>query len=150
MLSQQERDLAVYRLEREAGATEAHGDTTAMQGLKLALTDLKVYALVFCMLMTQGMGTVTSFFPTIVESLGYDKEKTLLLTSPPYLFACVVFMAVSWYSDVRFSRVDGDRRPTDPSERTRSSTPSSSASLSPLCHSLSPLPRSTSVHDTSP
>ncbi|KAK8046970.1 MFS general substrate transporter [Apiospora saccharicola] len=37
-----------------------------------------------------------NFFPSIVGTLGYDREKTLLLTSPPCFFAFLVSLAVSF------------------------------------------------------
>lgn len=33
---------------------------------------------------SQCMGTVGNFFPTILNSLGYNTTITLLLTAPPY------------------------------------------------------------------
>ncbi|KAK7934878.1 hypothetical protein PG985_000373 [Apiospora marii] len=39
-----------------------------------------------------------NFFPSIVGTLGYDREKTLLLTSPPYFFAFLVSLAVSFHA----------------------------------------------------
>lgn len=44
-----ERDYAVWRLEMEAGAGEAHEDTSTLGGFKLALLDPKVWSLVWCM-----------------------------------------------------------------------------------------------------
>lgn len=34
--------------------------------------------------MAQAAGTVTNYFPSIVQTLGYNKTLTLLLTAPPY------------------------------------------------------------------
>ncbi len=42
VLNQVERDLAVYRLEMEAGAAEAHDDTGTWAGFTMALKDPKV------------------------------------------------------------------------------------------------------------
>lgn len=39
-----------------------------------------------------------NFFPSIVGTLDYDREKTLLLTSPPYFYACIVSLAVSFHA----------------------------------------------------
>lgn len=41
----------------------------------------------------------TNFFPTIVETLGYDTTKTLLLSAPPYMFAAVLSVMNSFHSD---------------------------------------------------
>jgi hypothetical protein len=58
-----ERDYAVWRLEMEAGAGEAHEDTSTWQGFRLAVLDTKVWAMIFCMGMGQAMGTIVNFFP---------------------------------------------------------------------------------------
>ncbi|KAK8123986.1 MFS general substrate transporter [Apiospora kogelbergensis] len=99
LLSPVERDYAVWRLEKEAGVGEAHEDTSTRQGFVLALKDPKIWALVWCMFMTQAIGSSGNFFPSIVQTLGYGKNQTLLLTAPPYLFAVLVFIGASWASD---------------------------------------------------
>lgn len=38
------------------------------------------------------------FFPSIVQTLGYPRVQTLLLTSPPYLLACIFSLLNSWHS----------------------------------------------------
>lgn len=58
LLNPVERDYAVWRIEREAGAGEASEDTTTWGGFKLAMTDPKIWALVWCMTMGQSMGTI--------------------------------------------------------------------------------------------
>jgi hypothetical protein len=39
-----------------------------------------------------------NFFPTVVQTLGFSKLITLVLTCPPYLIAGAVTIAVSWSS----------------------------------------------------
>lgn len=39
-----------------------------------------------------------NFFPTIVETLGYNREITLVLTCPPYLIAGFIAIYWSWQS----------------------------------------------------
>lgn len=41
----------------------------------------------------------TNFFPTIVQTLGYDQTTTILLSAPPYVFAAILGIANSWHSD---------------------------------------------------
>lgn len=96
VLSQVERDLAVWRLEQEAGAAEAHDETGTWRGFTMALKDPKVrgcicpaeraqiYVFIFMQMMAQAAGTVTNYFPSLVQTLGYNKTLTLLLTAPPY------------------------------------------------------------------
>jgi hypothetical protein len=52
------------------------------------------------MIMSQAMGSVGNFFPTIIKSLQYNNIITLVLTAPPYILVCFIFLGLSWYSDV--------------------------------------------------
>jgi hypothetical protein len=63
LLTPVERDYAVWRLEMEAGAGEAHEEATVWQGFGLVMTDPKIWALVWCGGMGQAMGTIVNFFP---------------------------------------------------------------------------------------
>jgi hypothetical protein len=63
LLEPVERDYAVWRLEVEAGAGEAHEESTIFNGFRLAILDPKIWALVWCMGMSQAMGGTTNFFP---------------------------------------------------------------------------------------
>ena len=100
LLSPAERDFAVWRLKKEAGDTEADEDSTTLGGFKQALLDPKIWALVWCMGMAQAMGTIVNFFPSIVETLGYNRINTMLLTAPPFILAAIVFYIISYISDV--------------------------------------------------
>ncbi|SPO01722.1 related to nicotinamide mononucleotide permease [Cephalotrichum gorgonifer] len=94
-----ERDYAVWRLEMEAGAGEAHEETTTLGGFKLAVLDPKIWVMVWCMGMAQAMGSTVNFFPSIVQTLNYSSMISLLLTAPPYVFAAIWFYCISFYSD---------------------------------------------------
>lgn len=78
----------------------------------LSLTP-QLYALIFCNMMSQTQGSIANFFPTIgaldsvvfsnnasVKTLGYDSNRTLLLTAPPYVFAAFWYMGLTALSDV--------------------------------------------------
>lgn len=97
-----ERKFAVWRLEMEAGEGEAH-ETSTLGGFKKALLDPKIWTLVFCMAMCQAMGSTNNFFPSIVQTLGYNKINTMLLTAPPAILAAILSYCVSFYSDVSLS-----------------------------------------------
>lgn len=43
--------------------------------------------------------SVTNFFPTVVNTLNYNKTKTLLLTAPPYCLAVICAFANAWHAD---------------------------------------------------
>lgn len=101
MLSEEERQLAVWRIESEAGAAEGSEGIGTLKGFLLALRDPKLGMLIFCNMMSQGQGAVVNYFPSIVATLNYSRTITLLLTAPPYILAGFVYYGISWFSDKR-------------------------------------------------
>lgn len=99
MLTQEERDLAVWRMESEAGAAEGKENEGVLKGFADALSDPKMLLLIFCNMMSQGQGSIANYFPTLVDSLGYSSTISLLLTAPPYLLAGFVYYGITFYSD---------------------------------------------------
>ncbi|KAK8063092.1 MFS general substrate transporter [Apiospora hydei] len=81
LLSSVERDYAVWRLEKEAGAGEAHEDTTTRQGFFLAIEDPKIWALVHC------------------ANAWVRQESNAPAYGTSYLLAALVFVGASWTSD---------------------------------------------------
>ena len=53
----------MWRLEAEAGAGEAHDDTSAWKSAKLAFQDKKIWTMVFMGSLGQALGSVFNFFP---------------------------------------------------------------------------------------
>lgn len=99
ILSQTERDLAVWRIESEAGAAEGHENESVLRGFIKALTDPKLILLIFCNMFSQAQGSIANYFPTLVGSLGYSHTVSLLLTAPPYVLAGFVYFGITFYSD---------------------------------------------------
>ncbi|ESZ98468.1 MFS transporter [Sclerotinia borealis F-4128] len=100
-LSEQERELAVWRLEEDIGMddwVDSH-QQTFMHGLKLAFIDIKTYILVLLLFGIVAAGSVTNFFPTVVATLNYNKIQSLLLTAPPYVLAVITAMTNAWHAD---------------------------------------------------
>ncbi|EHY54615.1 MFS transporter prlL [Exophiala dermatitidis] len=97
-LSPEERAMAQYRLSRETDGDKDEVTESVFVGLKQALTDPKVYLLVFIQTAAVVSMSFTYFFPSIVKTLGYDKVETLLLTAPPYFAAFLFSLANSWHS----------------------------------------------------
>ena len=54
LLTPVERDYAVWRLEREAGAGEANENIGTWKGFLIGCRDPKMWALIFCNMMSQG------------------------------------------------------------------------------------------------
>ncbi|KAF2786607.1 MFS general substrate transporter [Melanomma pulvis-pyrius CBS 109.77] len=99
VLSPIERDLAVWRIESEAGAAEGTENESVLKGFGKALSDPKLLLLIFCNLLSQAQGSIANYFPSLVASLGFSRTISLVLTAPPYILAGVVYYWLMWYSD---------------------------------------------------
>lgn len=68
-------------------------------GAKLAFTDYKCFLLWGTLYGCSAAGTITTFFPTVVQTLGKNKIDTLLLTTPPYLISALTVWVNAWHAD---------------------------------------------------
>jgi hypothetical protein len=100
-LTEQERQLAIWRLQEDVGEDDwvSSSDQGFWHGFKLAFTDIKTYVLMFLLLGLVSAGSVTNFFPSVVGTLGYNTINTLLLTVPPYVLAVITSMLNAWHAD---------------------------------------------------
>ncbi|KAI4162709.1 MAG: hypothetical protein LQ342_003755 [Letrouitia transgressa] len=100
-LKEDERQLAIWRLDEDIGEDDWTGSQsqTFAHGLKLAFTDVKMYILMVLVFCFVASGTVTNLFPTVVETLGYGRIDTLLLTVPPYILGVITTFLNSWHAD---------------------------------------------------
>ncbi|KAF2641944.1 MFS general substrate transporter [Massarina eburnea CBS 473.64] len=101
ILSQTQRDLAVWRIESESGAAEGHEKEPVLKGFIKALSDPKLQLLILCNLLSQAQGSIANYFPTLVKALDFNNTITLVLTAPPYILAGIVYYYLMWYSDTR-------------------------------------------------
>ncbi|KAK1984902.1 major facilitator superfamily domain-containing protein [Colletotrichum cereale] len=98
-LTSQERQLAMWRLEVDAAGEEDWTNSSSQplfDGFKMVILDPVNWILVFVVYGAASSLSINTFLPTIVGNLGKDRITTLLLTSPPYLLACIVCAGVSW------------------------------------------------------
>ncbi|KAK0116909.1 hypothetical protein ONS96_012755 [Cadophora gregata f. sp. sojae] len=100
-LTDEERQLAIWRLEEDIGEDDwlDSEHQSFLVGLKLAFSDIKTYVLMFLLFGIVAAGTVTNFFPTVVKTLGQNDVNTLLLTAPPYVLAVITTFLNSWHAD---------------------------------------------------
>jgi hypothetical protein len=100
-LTEEERQLAVWRLEEDIGQDDwvSTSDQTFWHGFKLAVQDIKIWILMVILTGIVSSGSVTNFFPTVVQTLGFGTIETLLLTAPPYVLAVITAMANAWHAD---------------------------------------------------
>ncbi|KAF2113081.1 major facilitator superfamily transporter [Lophiotrema nucula] len=95
-LTQDERDLAHNRMELDT--VQNKGETSTLKGLQQASKDPMVWIFAAMAHMHLAANGFKNFFPTVVETLGFNETVTLVLTCPPYLIAGAVTIAVSWSS----------------------------------------------------
>ncbi|SPO02185.1 related to nicotinamide mononucleotide permease [Cephalotrichum gorgonifer] len=101
-LTEQERQLAMWRMEVDAAGEEdwtSSGEQSLVNGFKALMVDPINWILVVVVYGAASAIAINAFFPTVVASLGYGRITTLLLTAPPYLLACIVCAAVAWNAD---------------------------------------------------
>ncbi|GME48319.1 putative transporter [Neofusicoccum parvum] len=103
-LSSDHQALAEYRIRKENAGIPDEDPESVLWGLKQALIDPKLY-----MFTIQQMALITAqsfnnFFPSIVGTLGYGDTVTLLLTAPPYFFAFIVSLCVSFHASHKHER----------------------------------------------
>lgn len=100
-LTEQEKELAAWRLAEDIGQDDwvDSQHQTFWQGMKMAFTDIKTYILGVILFSIVSSGTVTNFFPTVVGTLGYSTNITLLLTAPPYVLAVITAFLNAWHAD---------------------------------------------------
>ncbi|KAF2107391.1 retrograde regulation protein 2 [Lophiotrema nucula] len=97
-LSAEETALAQWRLNRENDGQIDEAKDSVFSGFKAAVTDAKVYLLVLIQTAAVVSMSFTYFFPSIVQTLGYPRVETLLLTAPPYFLAFLFSVTNSWHS----------------------------------------------------
>lgn len=100
-LTDQERALAIWRLRKDIGVddlTDSKADGF-FHGMILAFKDIKVWILMLMLFGIVSAASVTNFFPTVVQTLGYSKTHSLLLTAPPYILAVFTAVANALHAD---------------------------------------------------
>ncbi|KAI1856703.1 uncharacterized protein JN550_013697 [Neoarthrinium moseri] len=65
----------------------------------MAVKDIKTWILMFLLFFIIFAASITNFFPSVVETLGYGKVRSLFLTVPPYAIATVLSCLNAWHSD---------------------------------------------------
>ncbi|KAF7357683.1 Retrograde regulation protein 2 [Mycena venus] len=98
-LSTIERDWLAWNFESDQGQRDNKDELSGWKAFKMAAVDPKTYLLMGTLHMTYVAATVTSFFPSVVSTLGYSRNITYVLTAPPYLLCVVIMIINSIHSD---------------------------------------------------
>jgi hypothetical protein len=77
-----------------ADTVEIKVNTATLAGLREAAKDYRLWILIVMYHFHMAASNFKNFFPTIVETLGFDRNTTLALTCPPYIISGII--TISW------------------------------------------------------
>lgn len=106
-LSQQERDVIMYKMKRGVGQDDLDKAITEMSYKQIFIStikDIKMWSITGTLSFLVAAAGVTNFFPTVVGTLGFDRIITLVLTAPPYLIAVVATYLWARHADITGER----------------------------------------------
>ncbi|CAG9981053.1 unnamed protein product, partial [Clonostachys byssicola] len=101
VLTPELRAVAIQRMALDANQDDVdeEGAKSHVQGVRQALTDPKTYILAIMYHCQTGSTGFSNFFPSLTQTLGFDRTTSLLLVAPPYIFAVIWAYGHSLYSD---------------------------------------------------
>jgi hypothetical protein len=68
-------------------------------GLIMAVKDLKIYVMMLTFTAYVVGLSFNAFFPSLTKTLGFGYVTTLLMSAPPWAFACAISLANAWHAD---------------------------------------------------
>ncbi|OBT51672.1 hypothetical protein VE04_07838 [Pseudogymnoascus sp. 24MN13] len=101
-LSEEETIVAQGRLAKDAGSDDVLDEEKVpmLQGIKWALQDPRTWMFACLQMCASAAISYSHFFPTLISQLGFtNNTTTLLLTSPPYLFAFLWSLGLALNAD---------------------------------------------------
>ncbi|KDN67441.1 putative major facilitator superfamily transporter [Colletotrichum sublineola] len=97
-----EEELYVAQLRMTEDVGEADVDSQEMgpmDGLWMAVKDVKIYVMMITFTAYVVGLSFNAFFPTLTGTLGFSYVPTLLMSSPPWAFSCIVSLINAWHAD---------------------------------------------------
>ncbi|KAK3389817.1 major facilitator superfamily transporter [Podospora didyma] len=97
-----EEELMVARLRMTEDVGEADTDSAdqgVFDGFMMVIKDVKVYVLMLTFTAYVVGLSFNAFFPTLTKTLHFDDIPTLLMSAPPWVFACIISLLNAWHSD---------------------------------------------------
>lgn len=102
----EERHVAQLRMIEDVGEADKDSEDQGMfDGLIMAVKDVKIYLMMLTFTAYVVGLSFNAFFPTLTGTLGFGYVPTLLMSSPPWVFSCIVSVLVAWSSDRRQEKV---------------------------------------------
>ena len=99
-LTPEERRLAEVRMASDFAGIGDEQETesgSVFYGLKLAMTDWKVWWLAVALCSNVVSLSFNAFFPTLSATLGFNTTITLVLCAPPFIWSAIETYLLSWY-----------------------------------------------------
>jgi MFS family permease len=96
-LTDSERQLAIKRIEHGRPRTQGHEEKLGhVAALKRSVTDWRTWVFVVGYMAIVGSSTLSYFYPTLVQGLGYSGSVTQYMTVPIYIaaFVCTFFNSI--------------------------------------------------------
>lgn len=97
--SEEERRLAVARILHDRAETVHTKKLTAIQSVKAALADLRLYLFAGVFILQNGSTTVSYFIPTVLASMGYKGTAQQWMTVPIWATGVVFLLVFPYVSD---------------------------------------------------
>ncbi|OXV11883.1 hypothetical protein Egran_00360 [Elaphomyces granulatus] len=98
-LSSTERAVAEWRLVNDVGQLD-EDDGKWKYGFKMAFKDWRLYIFAITFLCIQVATATSNYFPSVVQTLGFSRVITLLLTVPPNVISMIVSIANNYSADL--------------------------------------------------
>jgi len=96
----EERAVAVLRMTEDVGeADEDSAEESPWAGLIMAVKDVKIYIMMLTFTAYVVGLSFNAFFPSLTRTLGFGYITTLLMSAPPWAFACAVSLVNAWHAD---------------------------------------------------
>ncbi|KAI0832269.1 MFS general substrate transporter [Hypoxylon sp. FL0890] len=96
----EELEVAQLRMIEDVGEADVDGANQGMfDGLIMAVKDIKIYLMMLTFTAYVVGLSFNAFFPTLTGTLGFGYVPTLLMSSPPWVFSCIVSLFNAWHAD---------------------------------------------------
>ncbi|KAJ4156258.1 hypothetical protein NW754_007882 [Fusarium falciforme] len=89
--TEEERQVAQLRMIEDVGEADTDSSEEGIfYGFNLAIKDVKIYIMMLTFTAYVVGLSFNAFFPTLTGTLGFEYVPTLLMSSPPWVFSCIV------------------------------------------------------------
>jgi hypothetical protein len=98
--TEEERAVAVLRMTEDVGEKDEDEEGQGpLAGLMMAVKDAKIYIMMLTFTAYVVGLSFNAFFPSLTRTLGFGYITTLLMSAPPWAFACLISLVNAWHAD---------------------------------------------------